>query len=264
MFRTIPIALLVMLAALMTACDQSPGNGENSNSANPAASIEQTPEPIDLAGFKERINQASANNNILVIDFWATWCAPCKAMFDDIHNLGDPDKVGSFANNVEVVSVSTDGDSEGGLTGAQKAGKYLQRKPYDAFADAYIVANKDVPSAFAKEYADQWGNDVVPAIFVFDQQGNIAGQFIAMSPEKTRQAVADTIFDLTTGDPATAGENADTVATDPEDLPEDLGTNENDNSSNNTNQNTNNNEGENTNDQPTTVDEFVNPGSNSN
>jgi thiol-disulfide isomerase/thioredoxin len=216
--RTLVAALLVAVIGLAAGCDQQP-TGASDPAAGPTPP-QQTPEPIDLAGLKQRIQQAAANDNVLVVDFWATWCKPCKAMFDDIHALGETHNGQPVVPNVEVISVSFDGDTEGGLTGAQKAGKYLERKPYDAFKGAYIVKNSDVPGQMVKAIGENWQNEVVPAIFVFDKNGNLAGEFIDMGVQQTIDAVQEKAIKLS-NDPADQA-SIDRVATQPEELSEDI------------------------------------------
>lgn len=57
-------------------------------------------EVYDYAGFEKFLNKK--DNKVYVINFWATWCAPC------IKELPYFEKLNSEYNNVEVILVSLD------------------------------------------------------------------------------------------------------------------------------------------------------------
>ena len=90
MIRSILILTLMLAAGSLGACDQAGPSAANSgNGSSNASGVSRMPDPINLQGLKQRINQAAANDKILIIDFWATWCDPCMAIFDEIHALGE-------------------------------------------------------------------------------------------------------------------------------------------------------------------------------
>lgn len=72
--------------------------------ANPAASLEPlwAAELTDLRGSK--VNMASLRGKPLVVNFWATWCGPCKEEMPDFQRLA----TGEMGDRVRVVGIGID------------------------------------------------------------------------------------------------------------------------------------------------------------
>src|SRR5690242_12102244 len=110
--------LLFLLLLLIVGCDRTspsqptpPKPGVNT-AAGPAAQPAATPvaatQPapaslpqLDLQGLRQIITETKARQQVLVIDFWATWCVPCVEMFPALH-----DGVKTFGPRARIISVT--------------------------------------------------------------------------------------------------------------------------------------------------------------
>lgn len=80
-------------------------------SATPATSAQMPGDPVivDLDGYKQMV--ASYQGKPLLVNFWATWCGPCRTEFPIVVSLAK-----QYApQGLQVVGVSLDEDSDIGL-----------------------------------------------------------------------------------------------------------------------------------------------------
>ncbi|MEX1017102.1 MAG: TlpA disulfide reductase family protein [Phycisphaeraceae bacterium] len=129
---------------------------------------ESLPE-VDLAGLETLIEETADRGQVLVIDFWATWCAPCIAMFPELHGGAK-----AFGDDVRMASVTLD---EPGGEYERKAIQFLAEQ--HALEDAFLlVSTSEGQIEVVEGMGERWTDLVVPAILVYDAQGNLAGEFI--------------------------------------------------------------------------------------
>jgi len=104
---------------------------------------------LDLAQLAAgpRITNASLEGKVVIVEFWATWCPPCRGT---LQWLGDVKK--RYGDRIEVVAVAIESDSA-----------------------AVVNIAKASPLRFAlgtPELARAFGDiSAVPTMFVFDAQG---------------------------------------------------------------------------------------------
>ncbi|MCX5660667.1 MAG: TlpA disulfide reductase family protein [Planctomycetota bacterium] len=172
-------APLLLLFLLIAGCDRAPAPPETAPSRNPTATAAPTSapatqpsaklQPIDLNGLRELISLTSAGRKqILVIDFWATWCGPCVEMFPDIH-----ERITALGPGVRLISVTLDNPGK-----LEQAAIAFLRKQH-AIDDAFILPpDTDARLEVVHGLAKKWNDLVVPAILVFDADGQLAGEFV--------------------------------------------------------------------------------------
>lgn len=98
---------------------------------------------------------AEASGKVVIIDFWATYCAPCKKSFPKYQDL-----VGQFGDDLAVIAVSVD-DADDASTDKLKA-----------FADetgAKFAIVWDKEKATAQKYSPP----KMPTSYVIDKEGNV-------------------------------------------------------------------------------------------
>ncbi|HZH90691.1 MAG TPA: TlpA disulfide reductase family protein [Pyrinomonadaceae bacterium] len=99
----------------------------------------------------------------LLINFWATWCDPCRKEFPDLVKI-DADYRG---RGLEFILVSADDVSDIKTT----VPKFLRQMRATSMP-AYLLNAADTEAAIA-QVDPEWGGEL-PATFLFDRQGKLA------------------------------------------------------------------------------------------
>ncbi len=113
--------------------------------------------PVDL--------KAGQGKNIYVVEFWATWCLPCRASVPHLTELQKKYK----DKGVVIVGVSVDQDDA----------RHKTRKDVKPFVEGlgtkmeYVVAHDTEAGDTSKAYMDAVGQKSIPHSFVIDQQGRL-------------------------------------------------------------------------------------------
>ena len=187
-------------AALLAGCGGSGDSRSSTDGVDSAASEGSEdssdgdpPERLPVVGLEEIraiIAEADRNNRVLVIDFWATWCVPCVAMFPELH-----EGLVQRGDEVRPISVTLDGpDAE------SKAVAFLQK--HNAMKDAYRMEPVgEVQSDVVDALGQRWVDVVIPAILVFDRDGQLAGEFLE-GGDATVRAILDRVDELTADEPS--------------------------------------------------------------
>ena len=81
-----------------------PPLAQPSETGSPAESSSITVPVVDRAGFNEVL--AKHKGQVVLVDYWATWCAPCRKKFPHTVTLAQDHK----ADGLAVIGVSLDDD----------------------------------------------------------------------------------------------------------------------------------------------------------
>ncbi|NTD97491.1 redoxin domain-containing protein [Agrobacterium tumefaciens] len=133
----------------------------------------------DLDG--KQVTLSSLKGKTVILDFWATWCGPCKASFPAMQMAVNKYKDDS---NVKFLFIHT---WEKTATPTKDAGDYIKSQNYNF---EVLMDNKDPETKINKVVSDYKVNGI-PSKFVIDPQGNI--RFNLMGFEGSNEAAVDEI-----------------------------------------------------------------------
>lgn len=135
--------------------------------------------PLNESGFRQMV--ASHRSKILLVDFWATWCAPCREELPHLIALHAAKRSKGF----DFVTISCD-EPEQAAAAAQWVTAQGAPPPH------YIrrASNDD---AFINSIDPKWSG-ALPALFVFDRNGRQSRSFIGETGLKQLTAYIDTLL----------------------------------------------------------------------
>lgn len=122
--------------------------------------------PLELKTF----DISNYEGQVVYLDFWASWCLPCKESFPFMNSL----KAKFEQQGLSVVSINTDYVLE-------DASKFLQRIP------ANFEVIYDPRSALVSEFQVQ----AMPTSFLFNRQGKLIGKHIGFKNEDIAEITAE-------------------------------------------------------------------------
>jgi thiol-disulfide isomerase/thioredoxin len=154
--KAILIGWLFVLMFSINAAAQKPTAGK------PAASAQTLPKVtlVDEASVKPFI---TAKGRPLLINFWATWCDPCREEFPDLVKLDQ-----EFKGKIDFITISLDDPADIATT----VPKFLSSMK--AEMPAYLLRTPD-ESAFIAAIAKNW-QGAMPFTILYDKDGKAAYQ----------------------------------------------------------------------------------------
>ena len=111
----------------------------------------------------KEVKLSDYRGKIVIIDFWATWCPPCRKGIPDLISLQE-----EFKKDLVVIGISLD---------QQNTIKDL--KP---FIENYKI-NYPVVLGDEKVVKDYGGISAIPTSFIIDQKGNIVDTHVGLVPK---------------------------------------------------------------------------------
>jgi len=120
------------------------------------------------------VRSSSFKGQVVLLNFWATWCPPCKVEIPWFAGFA----TGDASRGLSVVGVAMDED------GVAPVRAFVEAKhvPY-----AVGLGDDQIGRAFG-------GVDNLPTTFLLDRQGRIAGRFVGLTSQADYRAAIDRLL----------------------------------------------------------------------
>ena len=145
--------ILLLLASVF-----SYGQKEVANISDPRLHIKLP----DVKG--DSITLASLKGKVILLDFWASWCMPCRAANKKLVKIYDKYKAGGF----EIFSVSVDDEKRDWIKAIEK--------------DKITWLQVNDPRNWGAQSAIKWDISVLPTTFLINKKGDV----VAIDPTEKK------------------------------------------------------------------------------
>ncbi len=135
--------------------------------------------PVDQPGYSKLV--AAHKGKVVLVEFWATWCKPCRAEMPELVKLEQKLRARGF----ELVTISTDE-----ADAVPAALKVLGENHVPGTTYLRKAADDD---KFCDAIDPKWGG-ALPALFLYDRSGRKTRSFIGETPSQTIEAAINKLL----------------------------------------------------------------------
>ena len=187
----LPLALLLALSACKPAQEPTPASSQPPAQAptpTAPAPAEETPAERTTAEFPtlkmkavdgSDYDLAAHRGKWVVVNFWATWCGPCRNEMPDIQKLYD--EYSAQGEDAEVVILGIAGPGIGQEKSAEEIADFMTENGY-----TYPVLMDTSGEMFT-----QYGISAFPTTFMIDKDGNVYGYVPGQMTEDIMRSIID-------------------------------------------------------------------------
>ena len=167
------IVIVCLTAVVSLVGFAAPAQSSGAGAAGPSDVHE-----INLDGLKKILQRDPKDTRPLLINFWATWCDPCREEFPDLVKIDSDYR----SKGLNFVAVSLDD-----ITDIKTAvPKFLNEMKATM---PVVLLNVNDPEPAIKVVDDQWDGQL-PATFLYDKEGKVIFRhFGKIKPDELRAAL---------------------------------------------------------------------------
>jgi cytochrome c biogenesis protein CcmG/thiol:disulfide interchange protein DsbE len=173
------IVLLIMIAFSVNVlgCDRDNSKLANQNSeTNNSANVMENSTVVNKSDDKapdfalksiegKTVKLSDYKGKVVIIDFWATWCPPCRKGIPDLISIQK-----DFKDDLVIIGISLDGE------------KTIKDVP--GFVKSYGI-NYPIVYGDEKVVAAYGGIEGIPTAFIVDKEGYVVDQHVGLVPIET-------------------------------------------------------------------------------
>lgn len=177
------LTVLLLSSSFMLGCadrNSEAGESENVNTEVPAEEINTNQSTMKAPDFAlqsvdgKKVKLSDYEGKIVVIDFWATWCGPCRRGVPDLVELQN-----QYKDNLVVIGISL--DQEGTLEDVKPFMKEFKINYPVVYGTQQVVMD--------------YGNiQAIPTSFVIDQNGNVVNKHVGLVPKSVYENQIKTLL----------------------------------------------------------------------
>ncbi len=119
----------------------------------------------------QTLSLSSLKGQVVLIDFWASWCRPCKKTMPHIQELRQT----LGPKGLTVLSINT-------WDSAPRMGAFLKAHPQ--YTSTFLYDAQPANASVASSKYHVWG---IPTVYVIGRDGKVAGAFIGDDPQAAAQ-----------------------------------------------------------------------------
>lgn len=155
--RTV-LAAIACLPLLGTADGKPPGAGD------------EAPAPLGLSRDGERLEASAYRGKILVVTFWASWCAPCRAELPVLEGL----QIAMGKERVQVVAINIE-----------------DRDQFRRISRNMPAFNLQMAHDIGRRAHDAYGVKAIPHLLIIGRDGKIVRKYIGYNEDSIVHILED-------------------------------------------------------------------------
>lgn len=166
MIKVLASILILFYSVTVTGC-QKENQAKTSSSAENNAGLQGDEKKapdftlVNVAG--KNVSLSDYKGKVVILDFWATWCAPCRKGIPDLISLQK-----EYKDKVAVIGISLD-----------------RENTIAAVPDFVNKMGINYPVVYFNDQVinDFGGVSAIPTTFIIDQHGNIVKKIVGLYPK---------------------------------------------------------------------------------